>query len=157
MTQQNRVVVSVAEDCRLTYIREGKGPPLIFVHGAMGDLRSWQPQWSSFTRRFGCSSYSRRYSYPNDNPLQTSSHSALVDARDLIGLMDAIGIENAFLAGSSYGGFTALAAAIAAPERIKALVSVEAPMMRYAYNSKESATVAEAFLRCGSASCACCI
>ncbi|MBX2883554.1 MAG: alpha/beta hydrolase [Granulosicoccus sp.] len=136
----------VANDITLSYIREGTGQPLIFIHGAMGDLRAWQPQWSTFIQRFDCISYSRRYSYPNENPLNTREHSALVDAEDLLGLMDALQIDSACLVGSSYGGFTALATAIAAPSRVSALVSVEAPMMRYAYRSNSNAAIAEAFL-----------
>ncbi|MBX2839608.1 MAG: alpha/beta hydrolase [Gammaproteobacteria bacterium] len=133
-------------DCQLAYVREGKGPTTIFIHGAMGDYRAWRPQWSTFTKHLDCISYSRRYSYPNENPLIGQNHSALIDAEDLLFLMDALNIENAFLVGSSYGGFTALAAAVAAPDRVKALVSVEAPMMRYAYNTERGKQVAEAFL-----------
>lgn len=130
----------------LNYVRAGTGPCLIFIHGAMGDWRSWAPQWDAFTSKFDCISYSRRYSHPNPNPMNTRSHNALVDAEDLEGLMDALGIDKAVLVGSSYGGFTALAMAVRSPERVRAVVSVEAPMMRYALANNEGAKVAEAFL-----------
>ena len=38
---------------QLHTVREGRGTPLIFIHGAMGDWRSWDPQWPAFTARFG--------------------------------------------------------------------------------------------------------
>jgi pimeloyl-ACP methyl ester carboxylesterase len=129
----------------LNFVRVGSGPTLIFIHGAMGDFRAWIPQWVTFIQRFDCISYSRRYSYPNSNELNDRSHSALVDAEDLEQLMDSLDIEKAILVGSSYGGFTALATALRIPERIRALVAVEAPMMRYAERNPETAEVVRAF------------
>lgn len=130
----------------LNYIREGAGQPLIMIHGAMGDFGSWEPQWREFTQHYDCISYSRRYSDPNPNELTSRNHSALVDAEDLNGLMDALNINTAILVGSSYGGFTALAMALQSPERVSAVVAVEAPMMRYALKSKHGRNIAQAFL-----------
>ncbi|MDZ7823047.1 MAG: alpha/beta hydrolase [Ahrensia sp.] len=129
----------------LNYVRQGAGPVVFLIHGAMGDLRSWEPQWNSFTVHFDCISYSRRYSYPNPNALTTRSHNAMVDAEDLFGLMDCLSIESAILVGSSYGGFTALAAANISPQRVRAVVAVEPPMMRYAEMTADGAQVAQAF------------
>lgn len=142
----NPVPVRLPSGIELNHVRAGSGPCLIFIHGAMGDWRSWAPQWAAFTPSFDCISYSRRYSHPNPNPMNTRSHNALVDAADLEGLMDALGIAEAVLVGSSYGGFTALAMAVRAPKRVRAVVSVEAPMMRYAQADDDGARVAEAFL-----------
>lgn len=130
----------------LNYVREGVGLAVIFIHGAMGDWRACAPQWETFTARFDCISYSRRYSHPNPNPLNSRQHNALVDAEDLEALMDALGLKQAVLVGSSYGGFTALAMAVRAPHRVHAVVAIEAPMMRYALRSEAGAKVANAFL-----------
>ncbi len=138
--------VALTSGIELNLIRAGSGPVVIFIHGAMGDYRSWEPQWDAFTGSFDCISYSRRYSYPNQNPAPGRDHNALVDAEDLLGMMDALNIGEAILVGSSYGGFTALAAAVKAPGRIRALVSVEAPMMRYAKMTPEGTEIARAFL-----------
>lgn len=129
----------------LNHVREGAGPVLIFIHGAMGDWRSWAPQWQSFTERFDCISYSRRYSSPNPNTMPSPDHGAFVDASDLLDLMDALKIDRAILVGSSYGAFTALALSVLAPERVVALAGVEPPMMRYAEMSAEGAAIATAF------------
>ncbi len=137
--------IDLPNGIELNYVREGHGPVVIFIHGAMGDYRAFAPQWEAFTKRFDCISYSRRYSFPNNNALTTRDHSALVDAADLEGLMDALGIDQAFLVGSSYGGFTALAMALRAPQKVAAVVSVEAPMMRYAEADPEGAEIVRAF------------
>lgn len=116
----------------LHQVTAGEGPPLVFVHGAMGDWRSWAPQWPAFVPRFRCTSYSRRYSHPNRNDMPSPDHSALVEAQDLLGLLDALGIGRAVLVASSYGAFTALALAVAHPGRVAALVAVEPAMLCYA-------------------------
>ena len=130
---------------QLHTVREGRGQPLIFIHGAMGDWRSWAPQWPAFTAHFDCISYSRRYSFPNHNPLPSPEHGALHEAQDLALLMDAMELRQAVLVGSSYGGFTALALAVQAPERVSALVAVEPPMMKYAERSASGRAAAQTF------------
>jgi pimeloyl-ACP methyl ester carboxylesterase len=113
-------------------VQAGQGPRVVFIHGAMGDLRSWEPQWEAFTRRFTCVAYSRRYSFPNRNDMPSPDHSALHEAQDLLGLLDALGWDRAHLVGSSYGGFTALALAVQHPGRVQSVVAVEPPMMKFA-------------------------
>jgi pimeloyl-ACP methyl ester carboxylesterase len=132
---------------QLHTVREGQGAPLIFIHGAMGDWRSWAAQWSAFTPHFDCISYSRRYSFPNHNPMSSPDHGALHEAQDLQLLMDAMGLKRAVLVGSSYGAFTALALAVQSPERVNAVVAVEPPMMKYAQRTPEGQSVAETFRR----------
>lgn len=124
--------VQLAGGVELHHVTAGSGVPLVFVHGAMGDWRSWAPQWDAFTPHFRCTTYSRRYSHPNRNTMPSPDHSALLEAEDLRGLLEALGIERAVLVGSSYGSFTALALAVAHPERVAAIVAVEPPMLRYA-------------------------
>lgn len=126
-------------------VRAGQGTPLIFIHGAMGDWRSWEAQWSLFTAHFDCITYSRRFSFPNQNHQPSPHHSALDEAQDLAYLMDLLQLERAILVGSSYGGFTALALAVKSPQRIHAVVAVEPPMMKYAYFTPEGRAVAESF------------
>ncbi len=147
MDLQNLTMVPVvlANGIELNYVRAGLGQPLIFVHGAMGDWRAWEPQWNAFTDHFDCISYSRRYSYPNPNPLNSRQYNALVDAEDLEGLMNALDWDQAILVGSSYGGFSALAMALRVPHRVKAVVAVEAPMMGYALQKEELAEIAQTF------------
>ena len=81
-------------------VREGKGPTLIFIHGAMGDWRSWEPQWRAFTEHFDCISYSRRFSFPNQNHQASPHHSAIDEAEDLKHLLDLLKIDRAILVGN---------------------------------------------------------
>jgi pimeloyl-ACP methyl ester carboxylesterase len=126
-------------------VRAGHGPSVVFIHGAMGDWRSWAPQWPAFTEQFDCISYSRRYSFPNHNTMASPHHSALDEAEDLRQLLDLLGLQRCILVGSSYGGFTALALAVSHPERVQALVAVEPPMMKYALLTPEGQAIAAEF------------
>ena len=141
------VAWSLPHGVELHTVRAGHGVPLIFIHGAMGDWRSWSAQWDAFTARFDCVSYSRRYSFPNRNDMPSPHHSALDEAHDLALLMDAMHIEQAVLVGSSYGGFTALALAVESPSRVQAVIAVEPPMMKYAHQTPEGLAIAQAFRR----------
>lgn len=117
------------------HVEAGQGTPLVFVHGALGDWRTWAPQWPDFVPHFRCISYSRRYSVPNGNTQPSPDHSALVEAQDLAALLrtwQATQATPAVLVGSSYGAFTALALAVAEPALVRALVLLEPPMLRWA-------------------------
>ena len=137
--------VLLPDGVELHYERAGRGTPLVFIHGAMGDWRSWEAQWEAFTAHYDCVTYSRRYSFPNRNDMASPDHSALHEAEDLRLLLDALGWDQPILVGSSYGGFTALALAVSHPQRVKALVAVEPPMMRYAELSEAGRAARAAF------------
>lgn len=130
------VAVKLAHGVELHHVTAGTGTPLVFVHGAMGDWRSWAPQWPAFVSRYRCTSYSRRYSHPNRNDMPSPDHSALLEAEDLLALLDALDIQQAVLVASSYGAFTALALAVAHAQRVAAIVAVEPAMLCYADRSE---------------------
>ena len=129
------------------HVEAGQGTPLVFVHGALGDWRTWAPQWPAFTPHFRCVSYSRRYSVPNRNDQASPHHSAVVEAEDLRALLQAWQAAPAVLVGSSYGAFTALALAVAQPALVQALVLLEPPMLRWADFSEEGRAARAAFDR----------
>jgi len=114
------------------YAESGTGPDLVFVHGGLGDWTSWEPQWEAFSNRFRCISYSRRFSSPNRNVLDGTSHSVIEEAQDLCALIDAWNAVPAILVGTSYGAYTALQLALAHPEKVLALALTEPPVLPFA-------------------------
>lgn len=140
----SRVVVDGRE---FHYVVEGSGTPLVFLHGVLGDYRTWAPQWSDFVPRYRCISYSRRHNWPNKNTKADPDHSALTEAKDLAGLLDAWAIKSAIFVASSYGAFTALAFALAQPHRVRALVLAEPPMLKWANFTSDGPAIRETFQR----------
>jgi pimeloyl-ACP methyl ester carboxylesterase len=114
------------------HVEAGQGTPLVFLHGVLGDWRTWAPQWADFVPHFRCIAYSRRYNWPNRNDRPQADHSAFVEADDLARLMDAWQTGPAVLVGSSYGAYTALSLAVRHPDKVRALVLLEPPMLRWA-------------------------
>jgi len=103
----------------LHYEVAGAGPPVVFVHAGIADSRMWDEQVAAFSDafrvvRYDIAGYGR-------SPLRGGPFSHW---RDLVALLDELGIEQAALVGNSFGGRIALDVAIAAPERVSALVLV---------------------------------
>jgi pimeloyl-ACP methyl ester carboxylesterase len=129
------------------HVEAGEGTPLVFLHGVLGDWRTWAPQWSAFVPHFRCIAYSRRYNWPNRNERPQPDHSAFVEADDLARLMDAWQTGPAVLVGSSYGAYTALSLAVRRPDKVRALVLLEPPMLRWADFSEAGRQEREIFER----------
>ena len=119
-------------DVEIHFAEAGEGPPLVFVHGGMGDWQAWAPQWADFTARYRCITYSRRFSSPNCNTLSTTDHSVRAEAGDLDALLQHWNAAPAFIVGTSYGAYVALQMALSAPSKVRALALTEPPVLPFA-------------------------
>lgn len=118
-------------DVVLHFISEGRGEPIVFVHGGLGDYRYWEPHLEAFSDRWRAISYSRRYSFPNSNPPLIADYSPRTDARDLIGVIEAIAGGPSHVVAASIGACAALFVAAERPDLVRSLVVVEPPMLRW--------------------------
>jgi pimeloyl-ACP methyl ester carboxylesterase len=112
----------------LHYVERGRGEPLIFIHGASGDYRSWAPEMELFSKGYRVISYSRRYNYPNHNPRFQKNHSADIEADDLTALIHKLKLGRVHLVGNSYGAYAALVVALKHPAMVRSLVLAEPPV-----------------------------
>ena len=84
----------------LHYERQGSGPPLVMVHGSWGDSSTWMLVASMLAERFDLVTYDRRghgqSTAPSGQGLRTQ------DEDDLVGLIEALGIAPANVAGNSF-------------------------------------------------------
>src|SRR5262245_5659727 len=80
----------------------GAGPAFIFIPGLAGLLNAWEYQIAEFSRRYRCITFDHRGTGDSDKP--SFGYSTEVLARDVIALMDTLGIERAHVAGTSTGG-----------------------------------------------------
>ena len=131
----------------LHYLEDGRGVPIIFLHGGMGDCRSWIPQVEAFAPRFRVVSYSRRYSHPNANSIDDPNHSCRQEARDLDDFLRGLRCGPAHLVGTSYGALTALTYALDRPGEVLPLVLVEPPLLPWVRVASNGAVVCNIFLR----------
>jgi pimeloyl-ACP methyl ester carboxylesterase len=122
----------------LTYISAGSGDPLIFLHGGQADYRSWTSYFSRFQDRYQVVSYSRRYNYPNDNPI-IPDHSAYVEADDLAALIGALKMKHVHLVGTSIGAYTALIYAVKHPGNVASLTLAEPAINAWVKDTPEYA------------------
>lgn len=111
--------ITVGEN-ELRYIEKGSGPPIILIHGLAGDHSAWLPQvaeWSSHHRVIAFDNRGAGESTQRDEPV-----SAQDLARDTLGLMDALDVDQAQVVGRSMGGAIAQHLALMVPDRIRSLV-----------------------------------
>ena len=103
------------------------GAPVVLVHGFPDDAHAWDAVAPPLATR-GCrvvAPYLRGYGPTRflDPAAPRMAQQAAI-GQDLLDLMDALGIERAALAGYDWGGRAACIAAILAPARVRALVTI---------------------------------
>ena len=130
----------------LNYIEQGIGEPLILLHGGQGDYRSWGPQLEAFSKHYRVISYSRRYHYPNNNPLRPNYHSAYTEADDLAAFINKLRPGPVHLVGTSIGALTALVLAVKHPEMVRSLVLAEPPIHRWAKDNPDGEALYREFM-----------
>ncbi len=116
--------VEIATGARLHYEDEGRGEPLIALHGRFGTARADMPRLIDTLSADGYHVYGpslRGYGQSTPKPRDYPIDFYHRDARDVIAFMDALNIEQAHIIGFSDGGETALVAAGLAPERFKSV------------------------------------
>jgi 2-succinyl-6-hydroxy-2,4-cyclohexadiene-1-carboxylate synthase len=99
----------------------GEGPALLLLHGFTGDVSTWEPffdRWASFKLiRVDVIGHGR-----SDSPSEPARYSMAHAVEDLLAILDQLGVRQTALLGYSMGGRLALHIALAAPERLWALV-----------------------------------
>ena len=106
----------------LSYIEQGAGETVVFIHGAVSDLRTWHEQFDEFSKNYRAVSYSRRFHQPNEQNNGDSIYARASHTADLLEFLGKLNIEKAHLVGHSYGASIALMAALEEPEMVGSLV-----------------------------------
>src|SRR5579885_1819497 len=107
-------------DCDLYYERHGAGHPILLITGLAGHAQYWRCQLPSFSRNFEVIVYDHR----GVGESEAASCGSTIErmARDVIAMMDALGIPRAHVVGHSAGGAIAQVLAIEHPQRVSSVV-----------------------------------
>jgi 3-oxoadipate enol-lactonase len=101
----------------------GEGPPVIFSHGFLMDREMFAPQRAALAPEFRVITWDERGF--GETEFDGRPFTYWDSASDCLGLLDALGIEQAVLGGMSQGGFLSMRAALTAPARVRALVLID--------------------------------
>jgi 3-oxoadipate enol-lactonase len=103
------------------YELSGEGPSLVFIHGAFADARLWEPQWKHFLSKFKVLRYDLR-GHGRTGSSDLYRYTMETFSKDLVSIMDSLGIDSAVVCGLSWGGGIAQVFAVRNPCRLKGLV-----------------------------------
>ncbi|MEE9275434.1 MAG: alpha/beta hydrolase [bacterium] len=109
-----------AGELHINYAEAGEGDAFLFIPGLMGLLDAWDFQIPHFSKKYRCVTFDHRGSGESDKP--ENAYATELIAADAIGLMDALGIERAFVAGASTGGAILQHLALDHPDRVRACI-----------------------------------
>jgi pimeloyl-ACP methyl ester carboxylesterase len=107
----------------LTHRVDGDGPPLILLNGGMMSIAAWDPLIPGLVQRWRVVRCDFRGQLRTGGPFPRSLDE---HARDVIDLMDALGIETAHWMGVSFGAEVAMVAAALHGHRVQQLTVITA-------------------------------
>ena len=132
-----------ANGTEVSYVSEGSGAPVVFVHGAVIDLRFWEPQRAAFAKQYRFISYSQRYHGLGAWPDDGKQYSAETHAADLAAFIQALKVGPVHLVGLSYGGTVAALLATKEPQLLRTLTLAEPGLFALLADSPEGKVALE--------------
>jgi esterase len=109
----------------MAYLEVGKGPPLVCVHGTLGDFRTWYAVLGPLSRKHRVISLSLRRFFPEHWDGIGDDYKMAQHVADVIGFIEQIGPGPVDLMGHSRGGHLAFRVAQQRPDLMRRLVLAE--------------------------------
>lgn len=121
------------------YVDTGRGDAVLFLHGALGDVRTFSLHCENLAPRFRAITYTQHYFgkelWREDGPpFGIETH-----ARDLVGFVEALGAGPVWLVAWSYAGHAALRAAQLRPDLFRAMLIYETGFQTFMTDRSEIA------------------
>jgi pimeloyl-ACP methyl ester carboxylesterase len=122
----------------LGWDRVGRGLPLVLVHGAWSNRRTWDPVFLPLSEHVTAIRYDRRGYGESQRPgTDPDTHTA-----DLLSLIRTLGIDQVVLVGNSLGGLIAIQAALRASDVVRLVIAHEPPLLELLDSRPELGAVA---------------
>ncbi len=131
-------------DTRLSYLKAGAGEPVILLHGALSDARVWAPVIGHLPPDSTAIAPTQRYFGADTQNHGGKAFGTGQQRDDLLALMDALKLDAAHVIGWSFSAHSALAAAVAAPERILSLCLFDCGFPTFVTDADALAAIAAA-------------
>lgn len=114
---------------------EGKGLPLMMVHGIISDSTFFAGAMRALADEYQVITYDRR-GYGKSNHTSYSDYSVRTQADELAGILREVCSEPAWIVGNSAGGLISIEAALYNPELVRGLILIE-PSLGYEKTERE--------------------
>jgi pimeloyl-ACP methyl ester carboxylesterase len=111
---------------KIYYEEQGKGEPLILINGLAFPMDLWFAQIQELSKDFRVIALDNRGIGQSDKPDEECSIAIM--AADAVGLLKALGIEKAHVAGLSMGGFISQEIALSYPSMVNRLILIATGM-----------------------------
>jgi pimeloyl-ACP methyl ester carboxylesterase len=119
---------------RLHVAEQGDGPLIILCHGFPECWYSWRHQLPALAKAgFRAVAPDLRGYGRSDRPEEVEKYTILHDIGDIVGLVDALGVKQAVIAGHDIGATIAWQAALLRPDRFHAVIALSTPFRPRAF------------------------
>jgi pimeloyl-ACP methyl ester carboxylesterase len=119
---------------RLHVAEQGEGPLVILCHGFPECWYSWRHQLPALAKAgFRAVAPDLRGYGHSDRPEEVENYTILYDLGDIVGLVDALGAEQAVIAGHDIGATIAWQAALLRPDRFRGVIALSPPFRSRAF------------------------
>src|SRR5437667_12790605 len=124
---QTSLPVVHANGLKFAYLEQGAGPLVLLLHGFPDTPQTWSDTRPALAQAgFRAVSPFMRGYVPSEIPAQPAYDSDTL-GRDVLGLIEALGEQSAFVVGHDWGASAAYSAVGLQPDRIRMLVTVAIP------------------------------
>lgn len=112
-------------DTTLAYIEEGTGTPVLFVHGAISDMRAWDPYREEIAKERRFIAYTQRYFGPSAWVDKAENFSRETHINDLIAFVEGLESGPVHLVTWSYSGGIGTYASLRRPDLFRSIIHYE--------------------------------
>jgi pimeloyl-ACP methyl ester carboxylesterase len=126
---------------RIHVAEQGAGPLVVLCHGFPECWYSWRHQLSALAGAgFRAVAFDMRGYGQSDRPQEVEKYTVLHNVGDVVGLIDALGVKQAVIAGHDVGASVAWQAALLRPDRFRAVVALGPPFRPRAFGGSAPPT-----------------